>query len=135
MYTMTKVVEQNSDAVDSNSDSVVGDGAISVGNDSLEAPKWPRPAVQIPAFEKARAKRADFFRNSRKTSKKTTKKVTSYAPPPPQKFVVPPKRNLKTIKEREGDASSNTKRNKIRFKKRKRCHSLLRHILSLFDSR
>ncbi len=56
---MTKDVKQNSDAVDSNSDSVVGDGAVSMGNDSLEAPKRPRSAAQIAAFEKARAKRAE----------------------------------------------------------------------------
>ena len=32
---MTKDVVQNTDAVDSNADSVVGDGEVSVGNDSL----------------------------------------------------------------------------------------------------
>jgi hypothetical protein len=56
---MTKDVEQNSDAIDYNSDSVVGDGAVSVGKDSLEAAKKPRSAAQIAAFEKARAKRAE----------------------------------------------------------------------------
>ena len=56
---MTKDVEKNSDAVDYNSYSVVGDGEDSVGNDSLEAPKRPRSASQIAAFEKAKAKRAE----------------------------------------------------------------------------
>ena len=56
---MTKDVEQNSDAIDSNSDSVVGDRAVSVGNDSLEAPKRPRSAARIAAFEKARANQAE----------------------------------------------------------------------------
>ena len=55
---MTKDVEQIFNAVDSNFDSVVGDGAVCVGTDSLEAPKRPRSAAQIAAFEKARAIRA-----------------------------------------------------------------------------
>jgi hypothetical protein len=37
---MTKDVEQNSDVVDSNSDSIVGDGEVSVGNDQPH--KQPR---------------------------------------------------------------------------------------------
>ena len=56
---MTKDVEQNFDAADYNSDIVVGDGAVSVGNDSREAPKRPRSAAQIAAFKKARANRAE----------------------------------------------------------------------------
>ena len=35
---------------------LLGTGGGSVGNDSLEAPKRPRSAAQIAAFEKARAK-------------------------------------------------------------------------------
>ena len=56
---MTKDIEQNSDAIDSISDSVVRDGEISVGNDSLEAPKRPRSAAHIAVFKKTRAKRAE----------------------------------------------------------------------------
>ncbi len=96
---MTKDVEKNSDAVDSNSHSVVGDGEVSVGNDSLEAPKRPRSAAQIAAFEKARAKHADnLSKLSENVEKKTTKKVTPYAPPPPPEVVVPPKRKPRNDK-------------------------------------
>jgi hypothetical protein len=39
---MKKDVEENGGAVDTSSDSVVGSGEVSVGNDSLEAAKRPR---------------------------------------------------------------------------------------------
>jgi len=74
---MTKDVEQLSDTVDSNSDSVVEDGAVYVGNDSLEAPKRPLSAAQIAAFEKTRAKPAEnLLKLSENVEIKTTKKVT-----------------------------------------------------------
>ena len=89
---MTKDVEQNSNAVDFNSDSVVGDGAVYVGNDGLEAPERPRSGAQIAAFEKARAKRAEnLSKLSENVEKKARKKVTPYAPTPPPQVVVPPK--------------------------------------------
>lgn len=99
---MKKDVEQASDAVDSNSDSVVGDGEVSVGNDSLEAPKRPRSAAQIAAFEKARAKRAENLSKLSENVEKTTKKVTPYAPktPPPSEtqVVETPKRKPRNDK-------------------------------------
>lgn len=99
---MTKDVEQNGDAVDSSSDSVVGGGEVSVGNDSLEAPKRPRSAAQIAAFEKARAKRAENLSKLAGNDEKSSKKVTPYAPktPPPSEteVVPPPKRKPRNDK-------------------------------------
>ena len=133
---MTKDVEHDGDAADSSSDSVVGGGDVSVGKDSgLEAPKRPRSAAQIAAFEKARAKRAENLSKLSENVEKATKKLRLSRHQPLQKLSSLLRENLEPIREREEDASSNTKRKKIRFKKWKKCHPFLRHILSLFDSR
>jgi len=133
---MTKDVEHDGGAADSSSDSVVGGGDVYVGTDSgLEAPKRPRTATQIAAFEKARAKRAENLLKLSENVEKATKKSLLSRHQPLQKLLFLLRENLEPIKEREGGASSNTKRKKIRFKKRKRCRLPLPHILSLFDLR
>jgi hypothetical protein len=96
---MTKDVEHDGDAADFSSDSVVGGGDVSVGKDSgLEAPKRPRSAAQIAAFEKARAKRAENLSKLSENVEKATKKITPFAPPTPPEVVVTPKRKPRADK-------------------------------------
>ena len=99
---MTKDVEQMEMPLILVPIALLGSSEVSVGNDSLEAPKRPRSAAQIAAFEKARAKRAENLSKLAGNDEKSSKKVTPYAPKtPPQsetEVVPPPKRKPRNDK-------------------------------------
>ena len=62
-------------------DSYIGYRKALVGDDGFEAPKRPRTAAQIAAFEKARAKRAENL--AKKVEKKPAPELELEPTPPP----------------------------------------------------
>ena len=74
--------EQPSDVA--NPDRGAGDGDAPMGN-SLEAPRRPRSAAQIAAFEKARAKRMENMK-----AKRQVRGSPSHGEPPPQTAIPEP---------------------------------------------
>ena len=74
-------------------DSSTGDRETPVGDAGFEAPKRPRTAAQIAAFEKARAKRAENL--AKKVGKKPAPEPEP-EPPAPEPVATPePKRRMK----------------------------------------